>query len=132
MSVPYKLNMASKPSRRDYQRSPVTLMCRMRLGVQIVACKALITPSIAFHELSLIDSETQFPQPINLIKQNSNGRGTVDIGAAWINNTTQRQMHALAKRFGIDVVKQRSEGLDIQQQDDDSVYIPAFREFKVG
>jgi monoamine oxidase len=45
----------------------------------------------------------------------SNGRrGTVDVGAAWINDTTQRRMYALLQKFGIDVVVQRSTGLDIQ------------------
>ena len=45
----------------------------------------------------------------------SNGRkGTVDVDAAWINDTTQRRMYALSQKFGIDVVVQRSTGLDIQ------------------
>jgi monoamine oxidase len=63
----------------------------------------------------------------------SNGRkGTVDVGAAWINDTTQRRMYALSQKFGIDVVVQRSTGLDIQQQEDGSVGLLPFGEVKVS
>lgn len=63
----------------------------------------------------------------------SNGRkGTVDVGAAWINDTTQRRMYALSQKFGIDVVVQRSTGLDIQQQEDGSVDLLPFGEVKVS
>jgi len=62
----------------------------------------------------------------------SNGQGgTVDVGAAWINDTTQRRMYALSQKFGIDVVEQRSVGFDIQQQTDGSVDILPFGEIKV-
>jgi pyruvate/2-oxoglutarate dehydrogenase complex dihydrolipoamide dehydrogenase (E3) component len=63
----------------------------------------------------------------------SNGRkGTVDVDAAWINDTTQRRMYALSQKFGIDVVVQRSTGLDIQQQEDGSVDLLPFGEVKVS
>jgi monoamine oxidase len=62
----------------------------------------------------------------------SNGRGgTVDVGAAWINDTTQRRMYALAQRFDIDVIVQRATGFDLQQQDDGSVDMLPYGDFKV-
>jgi hypothetical protein len=56
----------------------------------------------------------------------------VDVGAAWINDTTQRRMYALSQKFGIDVVVQRSTGLNIQQQEDGSVDLLPFGEVKVS
>lgn len=62
----------------------------------------------------------------------SNGRGgTVDVGAAWINDTTQKRMWVLAQKFGIDVVIQRAVGRDLQQQADGSVDLLPFGEIKV-
>ncbi|KAI9052037.1 hypothetical protein LZ554_004291 [Drepanopeziza brunnea f. sp. 'monogermtubi'] len=40
----------------------------------------------------------------------ANGRGTVDIGAAWINDTNQSHVYALTKRFGIELVQQNTDG----------------------
>jgi monoamine oxidase len=57
--------------------------------------------------------------------------GTVDVGAAWINDTTQRRMWVLAQKFGIDVIKQRSEGRDLQQLDGGSVILLPFGELNV-
>ena len=63
----------------------------------------------------------------------SNGRGgTIDVGAAWINDTTQRRMYVLAQKFRIDCIKQRSIGLDIHQQDDGSIDMLPFGEIKVS
>ncbi|RDW72944.1 amine oxidase-9 [Coleophoma cylindrospora] len=36
--------------------------------------------------------------------------GYVDVGAAWINDTNQSRMFALAKRFGLDLIEQCTEG----------------------
>lgn len=41
------------------------------------------------------------------------GNGVVDVGAAWINNTTQTKMYALFKRFGCETLVQRIQGDEI-------------------
>ncbi|KAI0111203.1 putative flavin-containing amine oxidase [Nemania sp. FL0031] len=38
------------------------------------------------------------------------GKGTVDLGAAWINDTNQSKMYALAKRYGAELIVQNTEG----------------------
>ncbi|RDW66794.1 amine oxidase-4 [Coleophoma crateriformis] len=40
----------------------------------------------------------------------ANGKGVVDVGAAWINDTNQSKMFALTKRFGLETITQRTEG----------------------
>jgi monoamine oxidase len=40
----------------------------------------------------------------------ASGKGCVDIGAAWTNDTNQTHIYALTKRFGIELVKQNTEG----------------------
>lgn len=39
-----------------------------------------------------------------------NGKGVVDLGAAWINDTSQTKMYALAKRFNADLIEQNTQG----------------------
>jgi monoamine oxidase len=38
------------------------------------------------------------------------GKGIVDLGAAWINDTSQAKMYDLAKRFNADLIEQNTEG----------------------
>ncbi|KAF4445134.1 hypothetical protein F53441_10976 [Fusarium austroafricanum] len=47
--------------------------------------------------------------------------GKVDLGAAWINDTTQSEMYKLAQEFGFDLIKQRATGLNLHQQPDGKV-----------
>lgn len=49
------------------------------------------------------------------VPTSSTGDAVIDLGAAWINDTTQAQMYALAQQFGFDLVPQRAEGLSIHQ-----------------
>jgi monoamine oxidase len=46
-----------------------------------------------------------------------NGKAPVDLGAAWINDSSQTEMFALAQAFGFDLVKQRAEGTSIYQDE---------------
>jgi monoamine oxidase len=36
--------------------------------------------------------------------------GTIDLGAAWINDTNQSKVYALAKRYGAEVIEQNTQG----------------------
>jgi len=38
------------------------------------------------------------------------GKGIVDVGAAWINDTTQSRVYALAKRFNAELIEQNTQG----------------------
>lgn len=38
------------------------------------------------------------------------GKGIVDLGAAWINDTSQTKMYDLAKKFNADLIEQNTEG----------------------
>ncbi|RHZ60123.1 putative flavin-containing amine oxidase [Aspergillus thermomutatus] len=38
------------------------------------------------------------------------GKGMVDLGAAWINDTNQSKVYALAKRYGAEVIEQNTQG----------------------
>lgn len=45
----------------------------------------------------------------------ASGRGNVDLGAAWINDTLQPRVWAYVRQFGLSVVKQRLEGQGVVQ-----------------
>lgn len=49
------------------------------------------------------------------VPTSSTGDAVVDLGAAWINDTTQAEMYAMAQEFGFNLVVQRAEGRSIHQ-----------------
>ncbi|KAM3496824.1 hypothetical protein MY10362_009805 [Beauveria mimosiformis] len=51
------------------------------------------------------------------VPASSNGTAVVDLGAAWINDSNQPEMYAMAQEFGFDLVVQRTEGQSISQDD---------------
>ncbi|KAF5711603.1 flavin-containing protein [Fusarium mundagurra] len=50
--------------------------------------------------------------------------GLVDLGAAWINDSNQKEMYALAQEFGFDLIVQRTEGLSLDQSNGTTHAIP--------
>ncbi|RAH81528.1 putative flavin-containing amine oxidase [Aspergillus japonicus CBS 114.51] len=53
----------------------------------------------------------------------ADGRGTIDLGAAWINDTNQSKVYGLAQRYGVDLIVQNTEG-DAVLQDVDGTCTP--------
>lgn len=47
--------------------------------------------------------------------------GTLDLGAAWINDTNQSRVYALAKEFGVDLIEQNTKGKCAFQDQDGKV-----------
>ncbi|KAF5238900.1 hypothetical protein FANTH_10143 [Fusarium anthophilum] len=52
------------------------------------------------------------------------GGGLVDMGAAWINDSNQKEMYALAQEFGFDLIVQRTERLSLDQSNETTHTIP--------
>lgn len=50
------------------------------------------------------------------------GSSPVDLGAAWINDTSQSEMYALAREYGFDLVQQRAEGNSFYQVADGEIF----------
>lgn len=50
----------------------------------------------------------------------ASGRGCVDLGGAWINDSLQSRVWAYVQRFGLKVVKQRLEGKGVMQETPDA------------
>ncbi|KAL3491535.1 hypothetical protein BJX62DRAFT_251362 [Aspergillus germanicus] len=50
--------------------------------------------------------------------QLENGMGTIDLGAAWINDTNQSRVYGLAKRFGAELIEQNTHGNAVLQDFD--------------
>ncbi|KAG8664693.1 uncharacterized protein FPOAC1_013473 [Fusarium poae] len=57
------------------------------------------------------------------------GGGLVDLGAAWINDSNQREMYALAQEFDFNLIVQRTEGLSLDQSNGTTHAIPYALEF---
>ncbi|KAJ5134456.1 Flavin amine oxidase [Penicillium atrosanguineum] len=47
--------------------------------------------------------------------------GCVDLGAAWINDTNQHRMYSYAQRFGLELIKQNTEGNGLLQDVDGKI-----------
>lgn len=58
------------------------------------------------------------------VPSSSKSDGIVDLGAAWINDSSQKEMYALAQEFGFDLVVQRTEGLSLDQSNGTTHAIP--------
>lgn len=50
----------------------------------------------------------------------ASGRGVADLGAAWINDKTQKRIAGYVRRFNLATVTQRLEGKAVMQVDGDS------------
>ncbi|KAJ0418477.1 putative flavin-containing amine oxidase [Aspergillus carlsbadensis] len=50
--------------------------------------------------------------------QLENGQGTIDLGAAWINDTNQSRVYGLARRFGAELIEQNTQGNAVLQDFD--------------
>ena len=51
----------------------------------------------------------------------SNGQGTVDLGAAWINRTNQSRAYGLSKRFGAELIEQNTTGKCVLQDENGKI-----------
>ncbi|KAE8453050.1 hypothetical protein EG329_012237 [Mollisiaceae sp. DMI_Dod_QoI] len=56
--------------------------------------------------------------------QNTDGRSKVDVGAAWINDSNQSRMWAMAQKYGLETVKQNTVGDCILYEDETSHRFP--------
>jgi len=52
----------------------------------------------------------------------ASGKGWVDIGAAWTNDTNQTHITALVKKFGLELIQQNIEGDCIFQDQDEATH----------
>lgn len=60
------------------------------------------------------------------------GKGTVDIGAAWINDTNQSKIYQLAKRAGVELIEQNTTGNCLLQESAGSKQTFAYGEVPVS
>ncbi|CZR46054.1 uncharacterized protein FPRO_11501 [Fusarium proliferatum ET1] len=58
--------------------------------------------------------------------QVSEDNGIVDLGASWINDTSQSEIYKLAKEFGFDLVEQRTEGRSLYRDEKGEVHCIPF------
>lgn len=53
-------------------------------------------------------------------------KGVIDMGAAWINDTSQSEIYSLAEEFGFDLVEQRAEGNNLYRDEKGEVHCIPF------
>ncbi|UNI18539.1 Monoamine oxidase [Purpureocillium takamizusanense] len=56
------------------------------------------------------------------VQASPGGKGLVDMGAAWINDTSQSEMYNLAREFGFDLVEQRTGGTSLYRDGEGEVH----------
>lgn len=57
------------------------------------------------------------------VPSRDDGTALIDVGAAWINDTNQSEMYALAQKYGFELVKQRAEGRNLYQDAEGNVSV---------
>lgn len=56
------------------------------------------------------------------IQASSGSKGVLDMGAAWINDTSQSEIYNLAKEFEFDLVEQRTGGINLYKDNQGEVH----------
>ncbi|EWY94910.1 hypothetical protein FOYG_04059 [Fusarium oxysporum NRRL 32931] len=60
------------------------------------------------------------------------GSGVVDMGAAWINDTSQSEMYKLSKDLGLDLITQRAEGAETWEYKEGNAFTAPYGEIAVS
>lgn len=56
------------------------------------------------------------------IQASPGSKGVLDMGAAWINDTSQSEVYNLAKQFEFDLVEQRTGGINLYKDNQGEVH----------
>lgn len=90
------------------------------IGAGLSGLQAALTLHEAGHSVTILEAKNRvggktWTAPL------ASGRGCVDLGAAWINDTNQRRMHKYTQAFGLEMVVQNTVGNGYMHDLDGSV-----------
>lgn len=79
------------------------------IGAGLSGLQAATTASKAGHSVLVLEARDRVGGKTWSVPLAS-GRGSIEFGAAWINDTNQKRMWSYAQQFGLEMVKQNTEG----------------------
>ena len=91
------------------------------VGAGLSGLRAAVDVQEAGFSCVVVEAEDRVGGKTLSIPASSEGAGVVDVGAAWINDTNQSYMYAMAQKYGIQLEVQRTEGLNLSLKADGSV-----------
>lgn len=91
------------------------------VGAGLSGLRAAVDIQKAGFSCVVLEAEDRVGGKTLSVPASSEGAGVVDVGAAWINDTNQSYMYAMAQKYGINLEMQRTEGLNLYLKEDGSV-----------
>lgn len=79
------------------------------IGAGLSGLKAATTAHASKHSVLVLEARDRVGGKTWSVPLSS-GRGSVELGAAWINDTNQKRMWAYAQQFGLEMIIQSAEG----------------------
>lgn len=103
-------------------RAAVTTTDVVIVGAGLSGLQAAVDLQAAGVKCIVLESLDRIGGRTYSVQASKLANGTVDLGAAWINDTTQDKIWTLAKRHNIQTVQQRAEGWDFAQDCDGNIH----------
>lgn len=94
------------------------------VGAGLSGLRAALKVQAAGYSCAVVEAIDRVGGKTLSVPSNPGNPGVNDIGAAWINDTTQKEMYQLLKKYGLHGEVQRAEGMSVMQLPDTSILHP--------
>lgn len=89
------------------------------IGAGLSGLQTALTIHQAGHSVLILEARDRVGGKTCSVPLETGGR--VDLGAAWINDTNQHRMYGYVRRFGLELIKQNTNGNGLMQDLDGGV-----------
>lgn len=94
------------------------------VGAGLSGLRAALMVQAAGYSCAVVEAIDRVGGKTLSVPSNPGSSGVNDIGAAWINDTTQKEMYQLLKKYGLHGEVQFAEGMSVMQLPNTSILHP--------
>ncbi|KAJ5668911.1 hypothetical protein N7462_009981 [Penicillium macrosclerotiorum] len=112
------------PTKTESSTATPTIVDVAVIGAGLSGLRAALNIQAEGLSCAIIEAVDRVGGKTLTVASKKSGPGVNDVGAAWINDTTQSEMYSLLRKYGLQSEIQRDTGLDIWEQPDGSILSP--------